>query len=562
MNNVEKLFDRYVDGLLTSEELADLEDWIASDPSHAKQFLEWSATHLDLGVALRSDALREAVSQSRVPQLTQPENVSGSAQPQNVLGSAVGYLIVSGVAVILTIGILSLIRPWSSGGQTNVAETETKNGVIARVVQRIDCVIENEKWGASSATHFEAGQSVLISEGLAIIEFDRGARVILEGPADLEIVSDNSGFLRSGKLTANVPESAIGFEIVTPNSRVVDHGTEFGISVDANGDSETHVFDGEVELFADLNQATSPTEIESKSLHLVEREAARVTNGVFHETEHFPASPREFIRVASLEVDEENDSVTVSDLPQRDRLAMWFEASQGVQLDADSRIVSWQNLASAYQPKSTNQSSFETSAAWQVNSQRRPRWDKDGFANRPAIEFGGFESNEFLATSPIKTGPDTTVLVVCSFGRVSGLGYGHILSLGGRGKLIMVRSKPQLPGVFSWSFDHEQTPKFRLRSLEVKAEIAEETPMIGAIRYSSNSNIFQFYQNGKLVAEGDPVGSLVGNESHIIGCGNERNRFFFKGRVAEIVVYDHMLDQQSFSQASSALMKKYGIEFN
>ena len=27
----------------------------------------------------------------------------------------------------------------------------------------------------------------------------------------------------------------------------------------------------------------------------------------------------------------------------------------------------------------------------------------------------------------------------------------------------------------------------------------------------------------------------------------------------KIVVYDHMLDQQAFAQATSALMKKYGI---
>lgn len=549
MNNAEKLFDRYVDGLLTPEELADLEAWIASDPSHSRQFLEWSATNLDIGVALRSDALRAAVSQNQLPPPAQP----------NAFVIGLRYLMVASVAVALTIGILSLIRPWSSAGQAIMVDAESNLGVIARVVQRIDCVIENEKWGTSSATHFEAGQSVLISEGLAIIEFARGARVTLEGPADLEIVSENSGFLRSGKLTANVPQSAIGFEIFTPKSRVVDHGTEFGISVDANGDSETHVFDGEVELFADLANATTQTAIESNSLHLGEDEAARVTNGIIDETEDLPASPQEFIRVANVKLANDSGSSTLSNLPKRDHLAMWFEASQGVQLDAQSRIVSWQNLASAYQPKSSNQSSFETSAAWQVNAHRRPTWNKDGFANRPAVAFGGFESSEFLATSPIKTGPDTTVLVACAFGKVSGVGYGHILSLGGRGKLIMERKRSQLPGVFSWSFNQKQSPKFRLRSLDVKEEVALETPMIGAIRYSSTSNTFQFYQNGKLVAEGAATGSLVGNASHIIGCGHERNRFFFNGRVAEIVVYDHMLDVQSFERASSALMNKYGI---
>ena len=43
------------------------------------------------------------------------------------------------------------------------------------------------------------------SEGLAEIEFDRGARVILQGPAGLELVSASSARLHYGTLTARVP---------------------------------------------------------------------------------------------------------------------------------------------------------------------------------------------------------------------------------------------------------------------------------------------------------------------------------------------------------------------
>ena len=80
------------------------------------------------------------------------------------------------------------------------------------------------------------------------MRLENGVSLILEGPAKLEVRSDTTVRLTLGKLTVSVPPDAHGFSVETPSARTVDLGTEFGVSVDASGNSETHVIRGTVEM--------------------------------------------------------------------------------------------------------------------------------------------------------------------------------------------------------------------------------------------------------------------------------------------------------------------------
>ncbi|MDF1851342.1 MAG: FecR domain-containing protein [Verrucomicrobiales bacterium] len=86
-----------------------------------------------------------------------------------------------------------------------------------------------------------------IESGEALLAFNSGATATVEGPASLRIETNNRVFLYRGKLTADVPSAASGFTVNTERMNIVDIGTRFGISVLANGDSEVHVMEGEVE---------------------------------------------------------------------------------------------------------------------------------------------------------------------------------------------------------------------------------------------------------------------------------------------------------------------------
>ena len=95
----------------------------------------------------------------------------------------------------------------------------------------------------------QAGKILRLERGLAEIEFDQGARVILQGPAGLELISASAGLLHYGMLTARVPPQARGFTILSPGGKFVDLGTEFGLSVNDGGTTTLRVFKGEVEAF-------------------------------------------------------------------------------------------------------------------------------------------------------------------------------------------------------------------------------------------------------------------------------------------------------------------------
>ena len=92
-----------------------------------------------------------------------------------------------------------------------------------------------------------------ISRGLVLLDFVSGARVAVEGPAEIEIVDEMRVIIHAGVVTATIPESAIGFVVDTATTHVVDLGTSFGVSVSDEGLTDVCVFDGEVEVSSSEN---------------------------------------------------------------------------------------------------------------------------------------------------------------------------------------------------------------------------------------------------------------------------------------------------------------------
>ena len=141
---------------------------------------------------------------------------------------------------------------------------------MAWLVNAQDC-----EWAAADADmpgrDMRAGKLLRLRRGLAEIEFDRGARVILQGPAELVLVSGAEARLIHGALTAHVPPPARGFTILSPGGKVVDLGTEFGLSVDDQGATTVRVFNGIVAafpLFPGPERTRSVTLLQDQTLRL------------------------------------------------------------------------------------------------------------------------------------------------------------------------------------------------------------------------------------------------------------------------------------------------------
>ena len=108
--------------------------------------------------------------------------------------------------------------------------------------------------GQSLETGFLSKGQLTLDSGLAMIEMSSGATVMLEGPAEFEIVSGMKTHLRRGTLAARVPKQAHGFSITTDAMNVKDLGTAFGVSVGASGMTDVAVFEGKVAVFKPQNQ--------------------------------------------------------------------------------------------------------------------------------------------------------------------------------------------------------------------------------------------------------------------------------------------------------------------
>jgi len=86
-----------------------------------------------------------------------------------------------------------------------------------------------------------------LRRGLATIELRSGASLVLEGPAEIELISTMKTRLVSGMAIVEVPEQAIGFVLETPNGYAIDYGTRFAVAVDPIKNlSSFEVIDGEI----------------------------------------------------------------------------------------------------------------------------------------------------------------------------------------------------------------------------------------------------------------------------------------------------------------------------
>jgi len=95
------------------------------------------------------------------------------------------------------------------------------------------------------------GDKLHLLSGLAQLEFYSGARIILQGPSEFTPTGPARGTLESGRLTGKVDGGK--FQLITPTAKVVDLGTEFGVTVRPSSDTDVCVFDGEVEVHPGSN---------------------------------------------------------------------------------------------------------------------------------------------------------------------------------------------------------------------------------------------------------------------------------------------------------------------
>lgn len=93
---------------------------------------------------------------------------------------------------------------------------------------------------------FRPGRRLELVEGLAEIYFNSDARVILQGPAIIDVHDSGWAHVSVGRATVSVPAEAQAFCLETSVARLNGEAAEYGVEVDVDGSLATEVYNGEV----------------------------------------------------------------------------------------------------------------------------------------------------------------------------------------------------------------------------------------------------------------------------------------------------------------------------
>ena len=253
-----ELLASFCDDNLSEQESRELEQLLGESAANQRRYFAYVAFHCDLAWVLAKWQHLEG----SPPRPAEPRRRRSVASALSRVIEPARHpfnfgLFTMACLLLCIFGFFALVTPdWWGDTQYWVNVTSDYDEYVDRSraapqVARITDRSHDRQWAPGQRhlaphAHLRMGQQVRLAAGLLEITFRDGAVVVLEGPATFAVTSRGAGTLEVGALKAEVPQQAIGFTIATPSTIVEDLGTEFGVSVDANGDSLTRVFSGQV----------------------------------------------------------------------------------------------------------------------------------------------------------------------------------------------------------------------------------------------------------------------------------------------------------------------------
>jgi anti-sigma factor RsiW len=578
------LLSRYLDGTVNAEELALLEARLVADEKFAAHFSRWCLLHQQISELFTESALHEIMDQfvKGTPALPKalshlasnshkppesPTTLAFSSADEDGSFNFRHFLrrwFVLGAAAAAVITVTAWVIQHPSGSWLNDVPTSRdvqSPNVVATLTQMVDGVWE------TGAPAFHPGQllskssRIALKSGMIKVTFECGAEVVLQGPCDFVAESQMIGYLRSGKITANVPHRAFSFAIRSPDVDFVDLGTAFGISVGSNGRTQLHVFEGEV-----LCSQPKKEPVEHNDVIHVTADKAVEFNLPSGERSDIAFDKQQFERLMSVR----HAAAVPSQQLLPSRLALWLAADASVMTDAKHRVVAWPDILYG-----DNRSAED---ATQIDEAARPLLVPQAINGHPAVRFNG--QSDFLVTTPLETTDDQTVFMVCQFspgaydknrrwggqilnydgppgreanGYLSNTLHPGVLQIGE--PLLAEEFKPSLlTGQVFAGFVGSAT----VESGRVDAKQIGEAPVVLSYLYDYSHGRAVLSINGKPYGESRAFAPQAITSRKIIGR-HAWKELFFQGDLAELLIYNKGLTPRELADTTAYLANKYSI---
>ncbi len=266
INEISLLISYSIEGDITEEQFSQLEQILKSSQQGREYYYRIMSTHASLSdsknvTLLRNKKEREADFEVLNELLAIETNSPSIELPKPVKPEAVSEIteqeieenkkklrfyhrikVLVSVAAVLILAVMML-------------NTVLEPVEIATVTNSLNTTLSTGEEMTSGIRLIKSDSVFRLKRGLLELTYDCDARIIIESPATFSVVSGKSLKLDSGRIYLEaLSKEAKGFTIITPNSDVIDLGTEFGVVVDQNGISEVHMTKGSATLKSKIHQ--------------------------------------------------------------------------------------------------------------------------------------------------------------------------------------------------------------------------------------------------------------------------------------------------------------------
>lgn len=219
------LVQQYISGTITEGDSRALERQLKADEGLRDWYLD--ALNLDSALA----AMVEAAEMSRSLPVPVAEQSLGATAGRSARLARGRFRVAAGVACVLA--VFSMLA--------SLVSSQGQKVEVLRVSEDF-----SGPWRAGSRI---AAHQLTWARGSLEMRLSSGVRVTVDGPSDFRVLSPMKIRLASGKVTADVGEKGKGFVIETPEARVVDLGTVFGVDATRAKRTDVVVFNGKVEVY-------------------------------------------------------------------------------------------------------------------------------------------------------------------------------------------------------------------------------------------------------------------------------------------------------------------------
>lgn len=274
----ERLLDlaaAYCDELVTASELAELQSLIEASPAACREFLALALVHGQLPLVAEP---RAVLPPADVDPAAGARAVAGAPRPP-----ATGWIARAAALVAAVAAAVALVAWRADRPAAPAASLATLTDVRFAVAADAD---ESLQVGRP----IDAGRFALAS-GAAKLTLKNGVTLVLDGPAEVELVDDMRAVLHDGSVVVRVPKGMSGFRLGTAAAEVLDLGTEFAVRAGGGLVTDVQVYEGAVIASpAGAGVATGfPRRIEAG-------EAARLAPAGAAEPEEIPYVEERFLR--------------------------------------------------------------------------------------------------------------------------------------------------------------------------------------------------------------------------------------------------------------------------